>query len=140
MREECFLLFSEQGLNAQRFTALGAVLKAGNVDLNKPGTTLLEALGAVGGLSDERANKTGVFVFRLTKSDQGANGRSRIFRLNLMEPTSIFVAQQFEVKPRDVIYVSNAPLYEYNKLLTEIYRTVSTYSVLRGVTTTTSSY
>ena len=51
--------------NSRIFTVLGAVQKSGNVDLTKPNLTLLEALGQVGGLSDERANKTGVFVFRL---------------------------------------------------------------------------
>jgi polysaccharide export outer membrane protein len=126
--------------NVRRFTALGAVLKAGNVDINKPGMTLLEALGSVGGLSDERANKTGVFVFRPADSTRSADERSRIFRLNLMEPASIFVAQQFEVRPRDVIYVTNAPVYEYNKALSAIYRTVTTYSVLKGVTSTSTSY
>lgn len=126
--------------NARRFTALGAVIKAGNVDINKSGMTLLEALGAVGGLSDERANKTGVFVFRLVDSTQAADARSRIFRLNLMEPASIFVAQQFEVRPRDVVYVTNAPIYEYNKALSALYRTAATYSVLKGATTTSTSY
>ena len=51
--------------NSRVFTVLGAVQKSGNVELTKTNLTLLEALGQVGGLSDERANKTGVFVFRL---------------------------------------------------------------------------
>jgi polysaccharide biosynthesis/export protein len=126
--------------NPQRFTALGAVLKAGNVDINKTSLTLLEALGAVGGLSDERANKTGVFIFRFSPSGPQSPGRSRIFRLNLMEPSSIFVALQFEIKPMDVIYVTNAPIYEYNKALSALYRTVSVYSVLKGATTTSTTY
>ena len=33
-------------LNTKTFTALGAVLKSGNVEINKQGMTLLEALGA----------------------------------------------------------------------------------------------
>ena len=51
--------------NSRIFTVLGAVQKSGNFELIKPNLTLLEALGQVGGLTDERANKTGVFVFRL---------------------------------------------------------------------------
>ena len=51
--------------NSRIFTVLGAVQKSGNVEMTKPNMTLLEALGQVGGLSDERANKTGVFVFRM---------------------------------------------------------------------------
>ena len=43
--------------------------------------------------------------------------RSTVFKLDLMQPVSIFVAQEFGIQPKDVIYVTNAPLYEYNKIL-----------------------
>ena len=116
--------------NARTFSAFGAVMKAGNVDIARPDLSLLEALGAVGGLMDDRANKTGVYVFRLGDPDDPTS-RSKIFRLDLMQPVSMFVAQQFNVRDRDVIYVTNAPLYEYDKALTAFYRTVSVYGVLK---------
>lgn len=118
--------------NSRIFTALGAVFKAGNVDITKANMTLLEALGAVGGLSDERANKTGVFVFRMGDVQADPTARGRVFRLDLFQPVSIFVAQQFVIQPHDVVYVTNAPLYEYNKVLTAIYRTFSIVSAARG--------
>jgi polysaccharide export outer membrane protein len=118
--------------NIRAFTVLGAVVKAHNVELNKANTTLLEALGEVGGLNDERANKTGVFVFRMGDIQNNPTARARVFRLDLMQPVSIFVAQQFGIQPRDVVYVTNAPLYEYNKVLTAIYRTFSIVGVARG--------
>lgn len=118
--------------NSRTFTALGAVTKAGNVEITKANLTLLEALGAVGGLSDERANKTGVFVFRMGDVQADPTARGRVFRLDLFQPVSIFVAQQFGMHPRDVVYVTNAPLYEYNKVLTAIYRTFSIVSAARG--------
>jgi polysaccharide export outer membrane protein len=126
--------------NSRSFTVLGAVMKSGNVDLTKVNVTLLEALGMVGGLSDERANKTGVFVFRLGDIQNNPGARARVFRLDLGQPVSIFVAQQFGMQPRDVVYVTNAPLYEYNKLLTAIYRTFTVISVGRGTTIPTSGF
>ncbi|UYN97087.1 MAG: polysaccharide biosynthesis/export family protein [Enhydrobacter sp.] len=118
--------------NSQVFTVLGAVLKAGNVPVTKANLTLLEALGQVGGLSDERANKTGVFVFRMGEIQSSPTARARVFRLDLNQPVSIFVAQQFGIRPSDVVYVTNAPLHEYNKILTAIYRTFSIVGVARG--------
>ena len=118
--------------NSRTFTVLGAVTKAGNVELTKPNMTLLEALGAVNGLNDERANKTGVYIFRMGDLQNNPNARARVFRLDLFQPVSIFVAQQFGIQPRDVLYVTNAPLYEYNKVLTAIYRTFSIVSTVRG--------
>ena len=118
--------------NSRIFTVLGAVQKSGNVDLTKPNLTLLEALGQVGGLSDERANKTGVFVFRLGDIQNIPGARARVFRLDLGQPVSIFVAQQFGMQARDVVYVTNAPLYEYNKILSAVYRTFSVVGVGTG--------
>jgi polysaccharide biosynthesis/export protein len=118
--------------NSRVFTVLGAVTKSGNVELNKANMTLLEALGQVGGLSDERANKTGVFVFRMGDIQNNPGARARVFRLDLGQPVSIFVAQQFGMQARDVVYVTNAPLYEYNKIVTALYRTFSVVGVTRG--------
>jgi polysaccharide export outer membrane protein len=108
------------------------VTKAGNVEMTKVNMNLLEALGSVGGLIDERANKTGVFVFRMGDIQNNPGTRARVFRLDLSQPVSIFVAQQFGVQPRDVLFVTNAPLYEYNKIVTALYKTFSIVGVARG--------
>jgi polysaccharide biosynthesis/export protein len=118
--------------NSRVFTVLGAVMKSGNVEMTKHNLTLLEALGQVGGLSDQRANKTGVYVFRMGDLETNPTARGRVFRLDLFQPVSIFVAQQFGLQARDVIYVTNAPLYEYDKVLTSIYRTFSIVGIARG--------
>jgi polysaccharide biosynthesis/export protein len=118
--------------NSKTFTVLGAVMKAGNVPLTKSDTSLLEALGEVNGLIDERANKTGVYLFRLGDIQDDPQARARVFRLDLMQPVSIFVAQQFRVQPRDVIYVTNAPLWEYNKVLNALYRSFSIVGAVNG--------
>jgi polysaccharide biosynthesis/export protein len=126
--------------NLRTFTVLGAVTKAGNVELTKVNTTLLEALGQVGGLTDERANKTGVFVFRMGDIQNNPNTRARVFRLDLAQPVSIFVAQQFGMQPRDVVYVTNAPLYEYNKIISAIYRTFAIVGVAKGSVSPTTTF
>jgi polysaccharide export outer membrane protein len=125
--------------NPRVFTVLGAVQKSGNYDMPKPNVSLLEALGTVGGLKDERANKTGVYVFRMGDLLNNPTARARVFRLDLFQPVSIFVAQQFPLQARDVIYVSNAPLYEYDKVLTPIYRTFSIIGVAKGTVPLTLS-
>ena len=126
--------------NSRVFTVLGAVLRSGNVEMTKHNLTLLEALGQVGGLSDVRANKTGVYVFRMGDLETNPTARGRVFRLDLFQPVSIFVAQQFGLQARDVIYVTNAPLYEYDKILTSIYRTFSIVGIARGTVPITSTF
>jgi polysaccharide export outer membrane protein len=127
-------------VNVRVYTVLGAVLKSGNVEMTKANISLLEALGNVGGLQDQRANKTGVYVFRMGDLETNPTARARVFRLDLFQPVSIFVAQQFGVQARDVVYVTNAPLYEYDKVLTSIYRTFSIIGVARGNIVTSTSF
>ncbi len=124
--------------NSRVFTVLGAVVKSGNVEMNKSNLSLIEALGQVGGLNDIRANKTGVYVFRMGDLQTNPAARARVFRLDLLQPVSMFVGQQFGLQPRDVVYVTNAPLYEYDKILTSIYRTFSIISVVRSTGTAVS--
>ncbi|MBS0221065.1 MAG: polysaccharide biosynthesis/export family protein [Proteobacteria bacterium] len=117
--------------NSRVITVLGAVAVAGNIPMNKPNMTLTDALSEVHGLFDLRSNKTGLYVFRLGDIQDNPQARARIFRLDFMQPVSVFVAQQFAMQPKDVIFVANAPLYEYDKVLTAIYRT----AVVGGIAT-----
>jgi polysaccharide export outer membrane protein len=126
--------------NPRVYTVLGAVMKSGNVEMTKANLSLLEALGNVGGLQDQRANKTGVYVFRMGDLLHNPTARARVFRLDLYQPVSIFIAQQFGVQARDVVYVTNAPLYEYDKILSSIYRTFSIIGVARGNILTTTTF
>ncbi|OYQ81591.1 sugar transporter [Ignatzschineria sp. F8392] len=114
----------------QRFVAMGAVNKPGLHDFPSRNPSLLDVLGTIGGLSDQKANATGVFIFRLsdgTTFDAATNTitakeKPRVFQLNMKDPTSLFVAQQFLVQPEDAIYVTNAGTYEFQKLIAPIFQ------------------
>jgi polysaccharide export outer membrane protein len=66
--------------------------------------------------------------------------RARVFRLDLAQPVSIFVAQQFGMQPRDVVYVTNAPLYEYNKIISAVYKTFAIVGVAKGTTSPATTF
>lgn len=110
------------------FTALGATGKNEEVPFEAQGITLAQALARVGGLHDFRADAMGVFIFRFER--EGANdwgdrtpvltpeGKvAVVYRLDLKNPASFFVAQSFPVRDKDVLYVSNAPAAELQKFL-----------------------
>ncbi len=111
------------------FTALGAVGANAEVPFEGTGMTLAQALGRVGGLKDERSDPKGVFIFRMENRlavDDGAtistpNAASEtvpvIYRVNLKDPASFFLAQRFEIRNRDVIYISNSPTADLQKFL-----------------------
>ncbi|WP_231570452.1 polysaccharide biosynthesis/export family protein [Achromobacter sp. RTa] len=107
----------------QRFVAMGSVKTPGLHDLPSASPSLLETLGTVGGLDEAKADPTGVFVFRLVDADPN-NVHAMVFRLNMRNPESIFLAKQFLVHPEDAIYVTNAAVYEWQKIITPILQAI----------------
>ena len=113
------------------FNALGAVNKTGQNEFSKLNPTLLDALSQVGGLSNELASNTGVFVFRLREpkawqdKDGGWREGPAIFRFNMSKPETMFIAQVFGVMPDDTIYVTNAPSVEWLRTIAPIAATMA---------------
>jgi polysaccharide export outer membrane protein len=105
----------------QRFVAMGAVGEPGLKDLPSQNSSLLDALGSVGGLREQNANPEGVFVFRM---GSGATTKPTVLRLNMRDPAAIFYARQIVIKPDDTIYVTNAAVYEWQKVITPIVQTM----------------
>ncbi|GAB1616099.1 polysaccharide biosynthesis/export family protein [Pseudomonas kermanshahensis] len=104
----------------QRFVAMGAVTSPGLKDLPDRNTSLLDALGSVGGLREGSANAEGVFVFRM----EAGKPKPVVLRLNMRDPAAIFYARQVMVKPDDTIYVTNAAVYEWQKVISPIVQTM----------------
>jgi len=111
------------------FVAMGAVSRTAEVEFEGGGITLAQALGRVGGLRDDRADIRGVFIFRMEApealSPAIASGARRtadnripvIYRLDLGQPLSFFVAQDFAIRDDDVLYVSTTPLADLQRFL-----------------------
>jgi polysaccharide export outer membrane protein len=129
---------------SSHFTALGAAGKSDEINFESQGISLAQALARVGGVIDTRANAEGVFIFRL-ESDAAAGSASAaglssvekrpvIYRINLKDPRTFFVAQTFPMADDDVLYVANAPAAELQKFLNLLLTTV--YPIEGAVTLT----
>lgn len=108
----------------QRFVAMGAVREPGLMDFPSPEPSLLEVLGAVGGLDEAKADPRGVFVFRVNPNPLPGEPETEVFQLNMRNPESIFLARAFQVMPEDAIYVTNAAVYEWQKIISPIVQTL----------------
>lgn len=114
----------------QSFTVLGATGANAEVPFGAENMTLVEALAKAGGLQDSRADPAGVFLFRYEpprvvkalgrpQLHSGPGGSSPVvYRLDLRDAKSYFLAQRFPVEDKDVIYVANANLNELQKFFT----------------------
>ncbi len=110
------------------FTVLGATGKNDEINFEAQGISLTQALGRIGGLQDNRADAKGLFIFRFEDpatlpSNQQPKALTTdgkvpvVYRVDMNDPATFFVAQNFNIKHKDVIYVSNAPAAELQKFL-----------------------
>lgn len=114
------------------FMVLGATGKNEEINFEGQGITLSQALARAGGLQDSRSDAQGVFIFRFedagalswqkTPARVTADGKVPvIYRVNLRDPGTLFTAQSFMMENKDLLYVSNAPMAELQKVLNVIF-------------------
>jgi polysaccharide biosynthesis/export protein len=114
------------------FTALGATGKNEEINFEAQGISLAQALARSGGLLDARSNPQGVFIFRYEPADALTWPTSPvattpegtvpvIYKFDLKNPTSFFVMQSFAMSNKDLLYVSNAPIAEFQKFLNVVF-------------------
>jgi polysaccharide export outer membrane protein len=112
------------------FTILGATAQSGEVPFSSQRVTMANALARAGGLQDSRADVSGVFLLRYEPLDVARrivppnNPLLRrggqvpiVYRFNLKNGTTLLAMQDFEIQPRDIVYVSNAGSVDVQKFM-----------------------
>jgi len=111
----------------RKFNTFGGFSKVSQIDIQDDSLTLAGAMSRIGGLDTQTANAQAVMVFRQERPEvaravgvtvaQGAVATPIIYRLNLKDPSGFFVANEFEVRPNDIIYAPRADSAELKKFL-----------------------
>ncbi|WP_428527045.1 polysaccharide biosynthesis/export family protein [Pseudorhodoplanes sp.] len=116
----------------QLFTAFGGTGRNALIPFDAAGMTLEQAIAKAGGLLDYRADSTGVFLLRFEPAPLVAElaperaGQFEtayvpvVYRLNLRDANSYFMARAFPMRNNDILYVANAPLTEVQKFLSVV--------------------
>lgn len=126
---------------APTFTALGALNQNvfgfnSEIPFDVETLTLAQAMGKAGGLADQQSDPREIYVFRYEERGflhkLGINTARfsfemipTIYRLNLRDPSGMLLASGFQMRSKDVLYVANAKVVDYYKLLTLINNTTS---------------
>lgn len=130
------------------FTVLGALDKNQEINYEAQGISLAQAMARAGGLQDNRSDARGVFIFRYESPNALLEPKSTltttpegkvpvIYRINLKDPKSFFIAQNFPIHNKDVLYVSNASGADLQKFLNIVLGTIG--SVLYPASTIISA-
>ncbi|QJF50678.1 polysaccharide biosynthesis/export family protein [Roseobacter ponti] len=110
--------------DTRSFTALGATGTQARVAFRSQNISALEAIAQVGGLIPSASDATGIFILRnespeIVADVLGRNdliGEQRmIYVMDLTEPNGLFRARDFVIRDGDTLYVTEAPLAQWNK-------------------------
>jgi polysaccharide export outer membrane protein len=126
---------------APTFTALGALNQNvfgfnSEIPFEVETLTLAQAMGKAGGLNDQQSDPSEIYVYRyedrhfLEKLGVDTTRFTfdkipTIYRLNLRDPSGMLLAAGFQMRSKDVMYVANARVVDYYKLLLLINNTTS---------------
>ncbi|OUS70484.1 polysaccharide biosynthesis protein [Pseudoalteromonas sp. A601] len=109
----------------QNVFVLGDVKRAGSVGINRYGLNLAEALTNSGGLNENTADANGVFVLR--KRDLQRDGViADVYQLHAKNVAALVLAEQFELQPHDIVYVTSAPLARWNRVISLLLPSIAT--------------
>jgi len=129
---------------APTFTALGALNQNvfGNnteISFDVETLTLAQAIGKSGGLNDQQSDPAEVFIYRYEDrrflEKFGIDTKRfvydrvpTIYHVNLRDPSGMLLASGFQMRTKDVMYVANAKVVDYYKLLGLINNTANSVS------------
>ena len=133
------------------FTALGALNQNvfgfnSEIPFDVETLTLAQAMGKAGGLNDNQSDPSEIYVYRYEDrrflKKMGVDTTKftldrvpTIYHVNLRDPAGMLLASAFQMKIKDVMYVANAKVVDYYKLLTLINNTAATTSATANAVT-----
>jgi polysaccharide export outer membrane protein len=97
---------------------LGEVRRPSSRIMVKGRMTLAEAIGDSEGFDPVTSNPSKVYVIR------GSFDRPSIYKLDAGSPDALLLATQFQLQPRDVVFVSAHDLTRWNRIISQIEPTV----------------
>ncbi|MEC7816896.1 MAG: polysaccharide export protein [Pseudomonadota bacterium] len=104
--------------DAAKVFVLGEVLDPQSINFGRSDITLADALTGAGGFAQATADASGVFVVR--RAPEGSDKVANVYQLNARNATALVLADQFLLQPRDIVYVTAAPIARWNRLIAQI--------------------
>jgi polysaccharide export outer membrane protein len=115
-------LLRVSSLDESKVFVIGEVVKPISLTLRHGRLSLNEAIGEAGGVNPETANANQIYVIRNANDAQPI-----IYHLEAHSPVTFALAESFELKAKDVVYVDTASLVRYNRIISLILPTAQTF-------------
>nr|AXL96336.1 putative polysaccharide export protein [Providencia alcalifaciens] len=125
--------------DAQKVFVMGEVEQPATLTIDRAGMSITEALSKSSGLNQTTASATGIFVIRpINKQAQNNHMPNElppqkiavIYQLDLSDATALVMGTKFKLQPYDLVYVTAAPIVRWNRLITQLLPTITSYNLL----------
>ncbi|WP_299874298.1 polysaccharide biosynthesis/export family protein [uncultured Cocleimonas sp.] len=109
---------------------MGEVLKPGSVKYQvEDGMTLAEAINDAGSFKEDSVNPKGIFVVRKENNNDKI---PTVYQLPISSVQSVLFAEQFDVRPRDIVYVTATPSIRWNRVLAQLLPSLAILNTFRN--------
>lgn len=112
----------------QKVFVMGEVKNPGSVEIINGRLSLAAALGERGGVNQTSADPSGIFVVR------GSNRENpEIFQLDAGFATGMLLAERFEMRAQDVVFVDTAGISQWNRVISQLLPSISVIGIVDNV-------
>lgn len=101
--------------NQSKVFVMGEVIKQSSLPITKSRMTLAEALSDAGGINLNSADPSRIYVVRNGEQDE-----PQVFHLDGKSPHAMLLANRFQLKSHDVVYVDAAGVTRWNRVISQI--------------------
>jgi len=120
--------------DTRRYSVFGEI-GTGLKSFSKPDMTLFDVIASNGGIKSASGDPRGVFVLRnempkiasyFYDEPNYVDEKRIMYVFNLVQPNGIFLANEFQIRDGDIVYVTEAPYSQYTKLIRTIITPINT--------------
>ena len=100
----------------QRVFILGEIKRPQPVEIALEPITLSMAISEVGGIDEISSDPSNIYLIRNNKDNQPL-----IYKIDLKDPSSFFIANQVILEPRDIVFVGAASITKWNRFVGQLF-------------------
>lgn len=102
----------------KKIYVMGEVLAPQAIRFKTKHMSLADVVGSVGGLNQTTSNGNALYVIRGAENIE--TEPAKVYQLDAESPVAFAIANRFELKPQDIVYVGPAQVTRWNRLISQL--------------------